>query len=125
MIESLFLYALLSCLIVGILLGAFILHPWLGFLKSRREIAYPYNVFDPAMKNDTALVTLKYADMLSIANLLWMIHLEIDKPQSKKLKGVIFDKDMKERHQRVHDCFINCCLSLEELHKSHKEGDKK
>jgi len=87
--------------------------------KKRKYPAYEQP--DPKLFQKKALVSLTYEQILEIANVFYYINTSLAK--LPKFFGVPkLDEAHRALHKAIHDCAVNCCLSLEEAARIEKVG---
>ena len=76
-----------------------------------------YKPLSPEIETNMALVSLSYAHLQAIANVLYDLHRELDKPEAGRLADYPADS-VKVLHQDIHNAMVNCFMSLEAVHKA-------
>jgi hypothetical protein len=73
------------------------------------------------VQSHKALVSLTYAQILEIANVMFYFD-NVIASRSKLFGGVRIKEETAALHKSIHNAAVNCCLSLEEADRCEKEG---
>lgn len=79
---------------------------------------FPYAVQDPKVLERKALVTLDAEQLVEIANVFYYVNKYL--ARVPKFLGGVDLSGKREIHKSIHDCVVNCVLSLEELERVSK-----
>jgi len=90
-----------------------------------QSVRYPaYKSPDEKLNSHKALVSLTYAQILEIANVMYYVD-RVSASLPGLFGGIRLDATARSLHKSVHDAAVNCCLSLEEAHRFETEGGKR
>lgn len=73
------------------------------------------------VRSHKALVSLTYAQILEIANVIFYFD-KVIASRPKLFGGLRIDEETAVLHKSIHNAAVNCCLSLEEVDRCEKEG---